>query len=397
MADTPFFTRSVQFGIAMPHVVVEPTHNAFASTFLRIVHAASPPDAPITRDELLYISNNMRIVLMSPVQCFCDEVQQFEFPSLIRIPTSSIGDNGDKEIIVVMCHFVLAPSGMVDCYFYGFQYSDDLGLRAHAPTGDDVFVEPTTFRSVFDLVSSTRERRHRVDDLLRPTTSQCAPSSPCNDAQALTSSVNVLLSSNQTAHERRTEPGAYIFCNIDAARDALASRHVSREQVVGRVTARLWHYKAAPGMTTSTERRLGTVFSGACANDMCHEFFVALTLTCVFKQNADSFVARELALMQLRIDQKLTDHPTRRKFLELNGLLDEYTSHQATCTHDKHACFAQFVLETYKTTLSRIARIVDYLMYGMATERARPSDQEMIELLTLFVEQTTTYIERQMK
>ncbi len=378
----------------MPHMVVPPGYKKLASDLLRVVlaHSRTPdaPGGPITRDELLFIQNNMRILFMSSIQCFSDEVQPFEFPDPVVIPALNTFADDLKLILVLVCNFCLA-SGDVDCYYLGFRFTDDLELRAQIPQGNDILLPVDKLSSVYSLLHAVRARTAWTIPAPSSASPDAAPVPRAPDVRSLRDSVDVLLACNQTTDTRRSDPGAFIFCRLEAVPAAADGASVFIEQIVARAEARLWHYKTRSDAPVS-ERRLDTLFAASTASDFCHEFYAVLVLAVVLKCRAEYFVQCELALMALRVEKKLTDAATRRKFLELNGLLDPYTAHQATCAHAKYECFTQYVCEQYRATLDRLTRITDYLMYGIDPAQTRSSDQSSIDTLTLLVEKIVKII-----
>ncbi len=393
-------SRALQYGIHMPHFVVQEGHEQFPSAFLRIVATESElPDGDphITPVELAYIRDNTQIVVAT-IHCFTDtQVYPFEFPEHVCIPTSLIGADVPKKILVVLYKFACSTSYYLNCYFFGYVFADDMVLRSIPPHDTDVFLPPADLKSVYQLVSAVRRRTADTPSNGHESThdqpgGNLMPSLAANDPVAMRANADVLIA-NPPANTLETfVPGPFVFCSLDACshpkfQDGVV---VYRDQVIWRMRSRINHYRFMPHdgiLRKSEQRRIDCgIFSSSTPTDLYHEMLVILSLVIVFKRRIDYLMTRELRLMRIRITHKLCSKEARTQFMEANHLYDAYVAHQAVCCHEKFECFEQFVLETYQATLTRLSRITDYILHDMPPAETRASDEPTLDLLAQIVD-----------
>jgi hypothetical protein len=410
--------RETHYDVAMPRFVLLENCRQYTATFLRIVASESefPDGEPaITPAELMRIRDSTRIVVAT-VHCFSDvEVYPFEFPEYVCIPTDHIGPDVERKVVVLLYRFVCSTSHFVNCFIFGFVFADDMHLRCIAPQDSEVFIPPTSLRSVYQLVVALRQRaalatpeiapevlaESSAADVAMPDANSPPPPKTNGavkaDVATLRATAEVLLAS---APAGDGVPGPYVFCSLNAfAPERVGeSATVFRDQVVWRTQGRLLHYKfggsVAETRKTAQNRVDCGVFWGATTNDLHHEAVVVLVMAMVFKRRADFFVDREMRLMRARISRKLGSKDARNTFLQANGLYETYVEHQATCEHAKFECFERFVLETYEATLARLARVTDYIMYDMPDDGASATtDEPALELLAQFADCAIKFME----
>jgi len=391
----PAFAYTTQYleqgGLEIPHMIVPPDHPHYNADFFRAAYECARSEGePVraTRAELEYLRDNVYIECMPRIACFGDIVQSVEFPDLIAIPPSVLDPACNKEIIVFMCHFVL-QTGQVDCYYLGFCLRDNIGVCSRSPVNDDLLIQAGSLRPVHALIATVRAKSTPVRlSASSPSLEQGGPPPP----RALCASIDMVLTGTPTTSNTR-EPGAYIFCRFDNLPE-FAGTPAFVEQICARAVARMWCYNSIRDgvIGAHVEERMATLFSSKTASDFSHEFVVVLVLSIMLKDRAHFFVQSELALMEHRITHKLPDYDTRMRFLTLNGLVGEFEHHQTVCTHERFTCLVRFVLDVYRDTLERLARITSYLMYDMPADKVRPSDNAYIDLLTELVENATRAI-----
>lgn len=398
----------VRHGIRMPHLAVKAGHIGFAAAFLKLLSEESEldaTDAPVTTVELAYIYQNTEFI-HATVCCFSPMPADRDFPQCVSIPVKFIGPGAvNPKIIVVMCRFSCATTDVENCYYLGFKFADDLALRTLCPQNGEVGMDPLTLQSVHLLVKGLRARlaANAADHAVEATpirddgADSPALSSPPPTPSSLRESAAVILASVQPTRSTTSVPGPFIFCSLNVATSgALTSAVAYRDQVVWRARGRVLHYKLARGVAPSQNERYRLdcgLFSSASPNDFYHEVLVMITLVLVFKSRMDLLVTYEMDLMRTRLESKLTDGPMRTKFLEMNGLYDDYAMHQATCAHEKYECFGLFVLETYEATLRRLGVIFDYLLHDLPEAESRASDAETMALLEHFVDRVVEFMQ----
>ncbi len=401
--------RVEQYGVAMPHFVVQEDYDQFPAAFLRTIAAESeiPDGEPrITPAEVAYIRDNTQIIPAS-IHCFTDsQVYPFEFPEHVSIPVALVGANVTKKILVVLYKFVCSTSYYLNCYFFGFVFADDMALRSIPPHNTEVCMLPGHLKSVFQLISAVRQRKASVvvHDDSASASENLAPNQPTDDAPmpvavatdpaTMRSNADILIANVPATAVETFVPGPYIFCSLDACAGSKFQEGavVMRDQVVWRMRSRIVHYRymsrdTPPKLTKHEQRRIDCgLFWSTSPHDLHHEMLVVLSLVIVFKRRMDYLLSRELQLMRIRIVHKLCSKEARTQFMLANCLYDAYVAHQATCTHEKFECFERFVLETYETTLTRLARITDYILHDMPPAEARASDEPTLDLLAQIVD-----------
>lgn len=398
--------RVTYFGVEMPHIVVDPGYGRYKSDFLQILSDALEDegiDPNGYMPEFAYVRDNVQFIV-AELLCFADHVQEIELPELICVPSMYIGIDTQRTILVPMYHYIRPSTGQIDCHFFGFKFADDLALRGLLPDRGCVFVKPGTLNSVYQLLSMLRGRMLRVEPDCGIRSASDATSQPtvagilAADPQTLRESVDVVLASNIPQGGETEVPGPFIFCSLSACSTGkLAGAVVFKEQIIARAHARIAYYKYSRGQSAAAKRSVRNridcgVFSSAVANDLYHEMAVVLVLIVVFKRSMEFFMENELRLMHERIRSKLLDKEMRVAFIEANGMLEAYTAHQQTCTHEKYECFEAYAIETYKDTLLRLARITDYMMHDMPTAESRQSDAATIGLLESCVGRVVSFL-----
>lgn len=398
--------RVEQYGVAMPHFVVQEDYDQFPAAFLRTIATESEiaDDEPrITPAEVAYIRDNTQIIPAS-IHCFTDsQVYPFEFPEHVSIPVALIGATVNKKILVVLYKFVCSTSYYLNCYFFGFVFADDMALRSIPPHNTEVFMLPGHLKSVFQLISAVRQRKASVpacnDDVNTLEPSQSSEDVPmhavvADDPATMRSNADILIANIQPNAIETFVPGPYIFCSLDACAHATFQEGavVMRDQVVWRMRSRIVHYRymnsdGSRPLTKHEQRRIDCgLFWSTSPNDLHHEMLVVLSLVIVFKRRMDYLLPRELQLMRVRITHKLSSKEARTQFMHANRMYDAYVAHQAVCTHEKFECFERFVLETYESTLTRLGRITDYILHDMPEAEARASDEPTLDLLAQIVD-----------